>query len=104
MLSDKTLSLVMPLVAYWSYASFFYWLAWCKFPWVERYRIHTPEEQDARNRVSVATVVRTVLFQQALQTGLGWLVVEEQLAAADVSYAWACCQFLFAMYRVFIDL
>ncbi|KAK3172878.1 hypothetical protein OEA41_006203 [Lepraria neglecta] len=45
-----------------------------KYDLWSQYRIHTPEEFKQRNRVSVREVLRSVIFQQAIQTALGlWI-------------------------------
>ncbi|KAL9600223.1 MAG: hypothetical protein Q9179_003289 [Wetmoreana sp. 5 TL-2023] len=50
--------------------SFIFWYI-DRRDWFSQYRIHTPEEFKQRNRVTVGEVLRSVLFQQAIQTALG---------------------------------
>ncbi|KAJ2959060.1 hypothetical protein NQZ79_g5422 [Umbelopsis isabellina] len=76
-MSDSALALVAPLVVYWVYSLFFHFLSKAEIPWVERYRIHDPEDMK-RNKVSVQEVIRGVIFQQVLQTVLGVLVLEDE--------------------------
>ncbi|KAL8725015.1 MAG: hypothetical protein Q9181_006573 [Wetmoreana brouardii] len=68
-ISDFHLSLVLPVAAYW-FMSFVFWYI-DRRDWFSQYRIHTPEEFKQRNRVTVGEVLRSVLFQQAIQTALG---------------------------------
>ncbi|KAL9601433.1 MAG: hypothetical protein Q9219_002499 [cf. Caloplaca sp. 3 TL-2023] len=68
-LSDFHLSLVLPVAAYWLMSLIFWYID--KKDYFSKYRLHTPEEFKQRNRVTVAEVLRSVLFQQAVQTALG---------------------------------
>ncbi|KAI4105683.1 MAG: hypothetical protein L6R37_002582 [Teloschistes peruensis] len=68
-LSDFHLSLVLPVAAYWFMSLLFFFID--KKDYFSQYRLHTPEEFKQRNRVTVAEVLRSVLFQQAIQTALG---------------------------------
>ncbi|KAL8640293.1 MAG: hypothetical protein Q9228_002776 [Teloschistes exilis] len=68
-LSDFHLSLVLPVAAYWFMSLVFFFID--KKDYFSQYRLHTPEEFKQRNRVTVAEVLRSVLFQQAIQTALG---------------------------------
>lgn len=71
-ISDFHLSLVLPVAAYWL-MSLIFWYIDRKDLW-SQYRLHTPEEFKQRNRVSQIEVLRSVIFQQAIQTGLGLLI------------------------------
>ncbi|KAL8719823.1 MAG: hypothetical protein Q9225_003226 [Loekoesia sp. 1 TL-2023] len=68
-LSDFHLSLALPVAAYWFMSLVFWYID--KKNFFAQYRLHTPEEFKQRNRVTVAEVLRSVLFQQAIQTALG---------------------------------
>ncbi|GAA5920670.1 hypothetical protein JCM1841_002886 [Sporobolomyces salmonicolor] len=74
-ISDKYLSVLVPLAAYWAFSLFFHILDKLQLDCLERYRIHEPEEVTSKNRVTVREVVVAVLFQQLLQTAMGvwWL-------------------------------
>jgi len=79
--SDAYLSLAAPVVVYWAYSLLFHVFdTWPEhFPWLDKYRIHDSAEMKTRNLVTKAQVVRAVLLQQAIQTGLGlWWVQEEE--------------------------
>ena len=70
-MSDKHLSLALPIVAYWLYSAFFHFLDMQTWSWLDRYRIHPPEEIAKRNRVSRWAVVRAVIIQQLGQILVG---------------------------------
>lgn len=77
-ISDKNLSLLAPVVVYWVVSLTFHLLDILQLPFFEKYRLHEPEEVTKRNRVSVGKVVRMVILQQAVQTVLGILVLEDE--------------------------
>jgi len=79
-MSDSALALVAPLVVYWVYSLFFHFLSKAEIAWVERYRIHDPEEMQ-RNKVSVTEVIQGVVLQHVLQTILGFLVLDDETAS-----------------------
>ncbi len=71
-LSDFHLSLVLPVLAYWLMSLTFHLIS--TYNLFSKYRLHTPEEFKTRNRVTVGEVLRSIIFQQAIQTALGlWL-------------------------------
>jgi sphinganine C4-monooxygenase len=79
-LSDKYLSIIAPFIVYWVLSFLFQLLDWAELPWIEKYRIHEPDEVKTRNRVTINQVVWMVLFQQTLQTALGlyWLEDDDE--------------------------
>lgn len=74
-ISDKHLSLALPIVAYWLYSGFFHVLDIQTWRWLDKYRIHPPEEITKRNRVTRWNVFRDVLVQQLIQTIVGAIVL-----------------------------
>ncbi|KAF8954827.1 sphingosine hydroxylase, partial [Flammula alnicola] len=78
-MSDQMLTLITPIVAYWLYSFFFHKLDTAGWKWPEKYRIHTSEEEKARNIATPSQVFWGVILQQVLQTclGLWWLSVDE---------------------------
>ncbi|KAG8923677.1 hypothetical protein FRC02_010980 [Tulasnella sp. 418] len=94
-ISDKILSLLTPIVAYWSYSLFFHFLdsystaPWLAFLQVERYRIHESEETKAKNKVTPAEVVRAVIVQHIIQTALGyfWIGEDDEETLRGVNHA-----------------
>lgn len=69
--SDPTLTVIVPLLAYWVVSILFTILDLLALPWIEKYRLHEPAEVSARNRVTPANVIKAVIFQQLIQTALG---------------------------------
>jgi sphinganine C4-monooxygenase len=70
---DKVLTLLLPVAAYWGLSMFFHWLDTNDY--LPQYRLHTPAEVLKRNRVSRWEVIRDVLIQQAVQTGMGIVLI-----------------------------
>ena len=77
-MSDETLAIVAPLVAYWVYSGLFVVLDAMPDAWLARFRIHESAEVTSRNRATKREVFIAVLFQQLVQTVLGWLWIEEE--------------------------
>ena len=71
-ISDFHLSLLLPVAAYWIMSLIFWFID--NKDLFSQYRLHTPEEFKQRNLVSAIEVLRSVLVQQAIQTGLGLLI------------------------------
>ena len=68
-LSDKFLTLLLPVVAYWAFSMLFHLIDTMDlFP---QYRLHTPVEVLKRNRASRWEVIRDVVLQQVIQTIVG---------------------------------
>ncbi|KAH3661187.1 hypothetical protein OGAPHI_006594 [Ogataea philodendri] len=65
-LPDGILAAIAPVVAYWVYSSFYHIID--VYELAEKYRIHPSEEMLTRNTVTVAVVVRDVIFQHIIQT------------------------------------
>lgn len=77
---DKTLTLLVPVAAYWGLSMIFHWID--IYDYFPQYRLHTPAEVAKRNRVSRWEVVRDVLIQQVVQIMIGTLL--GKLDAEDV--------------------
>ncbi|KAJ7294384.1 hypothetical protein O6H91_07G032000 [Diphasiastrum complanatum] len=60
--SDEMMGTFAPLIFYWIYAGIYHLL-----PPLDRYRLHSRKEEELRNLVSLPTVVKGVLLQQAIQ-------------------------------------
>ena len=76
-LSDKYVSLLLPIFCYWGFSMVYHLLDTWQHPFFEKYRIHEPEEVTKRNRVSKAQVVKMVFIQQLLQTAIGLVLLED---------------------------
>lgn len=68
-ISDEMLALILPIIGYWSYASFFHIID--VYELAEKYRIHPSQEEESRNKVSLPEVVKGVIIQHIIQTILG---------------------------------
>lgn len=60
--SDELLGTVAPIVVYWLYSGIYVALSS-----LESYRLHSKAEEEEKNLVSKATVVKGVLLQQLVQ-------------------------------------
>ncbi|KAB8437399.1 hypothetical protein FH972_025077 [Carpinus fangiana] len=68
-LPDKYLTVILPILAYWSLSMVFHVIdVYDLFP---QYRLHTPAEVLKRNHVTRWEVVRDVVIQQVIQTIVG---------------------------------
>ena len=77
-ISDKHLSLALPIIAYWLYSAIFHFLDLQTWSFLAKYRIHTAEEVLKRNRVTRLQVVRDVLIQQLGQIIVGAIVLRTE--------------------------
>ncbi|EEB86937.1 hypothetical protein MPER_15935, partial [Moniliophthora perniciosa FA553] len=75
---DSTLTIASPVVAYWTLSLFYHFLDTRTWKWLDKYRIHESEEVTRKNRVTRWEVVKAVVFQQVLQTLLGWFWIDER--------------------------
>lgn len=71
-LPDGVLALIAPIAAYWLYASFFHIID--VYELAEKYRIHPSEEEQSRNKASLAEVIQDVVLQHIIQTVVGYAV------------------------------
>jgi len=87
-ISDKDLSLLAPIAVYWVASAVFEALDAAQLPFLEKYRIHEPEEVKRKNRVTKRTVFIAVIVQQVLQTLLGmyWLDAEDEGPASGKAH------------------
>ncbi|KDQ61648.1 hypothetical protein JAAARDRAFT_54994 [Jaapia argillacea MUCL 33604] len=87
--SDHTLALAAPVLAYWLLSAIFHLLDTSEWKWLDAYRIHESSEVKARNLASRSQVVKAVLFQQVIQTLLGyyWIAGKESVAGMDHAVA-----------------
>jgi len=98
-ISDKHLSLALPIIAYWLYSALFHFLDSQTWPFLDAYRIHPSEEVTRRNRVSRLQVVRAVLIQQLGQVLVGLVALHTEadegipdhaLALRQLREKWGC--------------
>jgi len=77
--SDYTLSLIVPIAVHWFTAGIYEIIQY--FELLQKYRIHTSEEERARNRPSRLECLRGVILVQILQTLFG--IVLGQFSGAE---------------------
>lgn len=80
-IDDKSLSLIAPLLSYWTLSLFFHVLDLDIFQWPAKYRIHESQEVKARNLASRKDVVLAVVLQQVVQTVMGVIWLENDSAS-----------------------
>ncbi|GAA5968102.1 hypothetical protein JCM11641_003731 [Rhodosporidiobolus odoratus] len=76
-ISDKSLSILAPVVAYWAFSLFFTILDNFNWELLERYRIHEPEEVKSKNKVTVREVLVAVVVQHVIQTAAGYVFMPD---------------------------
>jgi sphinganine C4-monooxygenase len=69
--SDELMAIWVPIVVYWVQCSFFEVLMRLEIPFLEQYRIHTPDDRNKRNKVSFGKVLLMVALQHVVQIVLG---------------------------------
>lgn len=70
-ISDEYLALVMPVLVYWTMGLMFQYFN--DHNMFMKYRLHTPEELEKRNKCTMFQVVRSVIMQHAIQSVAGVL-------------------------------
>jgi hypothetical protein len=68
-ISDDVMGTIAPLVVYWLYAGLYHML-----PPLDRFRLHSVQEEEQRNLVTLPQVVKGVLLQQAVQAVVAFLL------------------------------
>lgn len=68
---DGILALILPIVAYWVYSSFFHIID--VYQLAEKYRIHPSPEELAKNKASISDVIKDVVLQHFIQTIAGYV-------------------------------
>ncbi|KAL0096167.1 fatty acid hydroxylase superfamily-domain-containing protein [Phycomyces blakesleeanus] len=65
--SEEMQAIWVPIAIYWVYSSIFELIMRAEIPFFEKYRIHTPEERNKRNKVSFKKVLLMVALQHIIQ-------------------------------------
>ncbi|KAF7858620.1 hypothetical protein EAF04_009220 [Stromatinia cepivora] len=81
-ISDFHLSLLLPVLAYWSLS--FFWAIISYYDLFSTYRIHTPAEIQTRNRATAREVLRCIICQQIIQTAWGLFLGHVVLGTHDM--------------------
>ncbi|UZJ56697.1 hypothetical protein CBS101457_006017 [Exobasidium rhododendri] len=83
--SDKYLSLLLPIAIYWAASLWYLFLDTSRFAFFEKFRLHEPQEVQKRNRVGAKKVILMVFVQQIFQTMVGLLVLEgEEVSRLEI--------------------
>ncbi|XP_072997953.1 sphinganine C4-monooxygenase 1-like [Typha latifolia] len=97
--SDELLGTIVPIAVYWLYSGLY-----CLLQGLDRFRMHSRKEEDAKNAISKATVVKGVLLQQSVQAAVSILLftvagenTAVSLPESQGSLFLYAKQFLFAM-------
>lgn len=96
---DGLLSLLLPIVAYWTYSMIFHLID--VYELAEKYRIHPSEEEQARNKASLSEVVKDVLFQHFVQTCVGLVVIHfdpPQTTGHEIDVMWRLRKYHLPLY------
>lgn len=86
-ISDKYLSLALPIIIYWVASLFYHALDTLQLPFTEKYRLHESEEVTKRNRVGVTRVIVMVVVQQIIQTVFGVLLLDDDSVGLEQTFA-----------------
>ncbi|XP_072978658.1 sphinganine C4-monooxygenase 2-like [Typha angustifolia] len=98
-ISDEMLGTFVPVLVYWLYSGIYVLLGS-----LEKYRLHSRKEEEAKNLVSKGTVVKGVLIQQAFQIVVAIILFkvvskdEEINRASQPSLLLLVIQFVLAMF------
>lgn len=76
-ISDTTVALAAPVLAYWVSSLFFHTLDVSGWKWLDKYRLHDSAEVKSKNLATRSQVIWAVILQQVIQTGLGAVWVTE---------------------------
>ncbi|KAG4029401.1 hypothetical protein MFRU_016g01540 [Monilinia fructicola] len=81
-ISDFHLSLLLPILAYWSLC--FVWTLISYYDLFPTYRIHTPTELQTRNRATIREVLRSIILQQIMGVAWGLFIGHMVLGTQDM--------------------
>lgn len=85
-ISDKYLSIAVPVVVYWLLSLLFLALDIAQIPYFEKRRIHESPEVISRNKATIGEVVKAVVVQHTIQTlmGIAWFEDTETILKREV--------------------
>lgn len=86
-LPDHLLTLAVPVIAYWSLSLVFHVFDLSGWKWLDKYKLHESEELRKRNLVQRSEVVFAVIFQQIIQTLMGFLWLQEEVDTTNAARA-----------------
>lgn len=85
-ISDKYLSVAVPVLVYWLLSLLFLALDNAQIPYFEARRIHESPEVAKRNKATIGEVVKAVVVQHTIQTimGIAWFEDDETIYRREV--------------------
>jgi hypothetical protein len=78
-MSNGILAILSPVFSYWTLSAFYTVLDNLDWECVARHRFHEPAQATKKNLVSKWDVLRLIIFQQAMQSIIGYFLVEEDV-------------------------
>jgi hypothetical protein len=86
MSDDVVLGIVLPMVVYWLYAGMYHMMMMMMPPALEPFRLHSVQEEEQRNLVTLPQVVKGVLLQQAIQALVALLLFVGSSSSLDFHF------------------
>lgn len=85
-ISDKYLSIAVPVIVYWLLSLIFLAIDNAQIPYFEARRIHESPEVLKRNKATIGQVVRAVVVQHTIQTlmGMAWFEDDQTILKREV--------------------
>ena len=96
-ISDEILGTFVPIVVYWLFSGLY-----MLFGTQEKYRLHTKQDEDEKNLVSKANVIKGVLLQQAVQASVAMILFTVRLFISVCAY-YACFEIRFRISKKQMD-
>jgi sphinganine C4-monooxygenase len=87
MSDDVVLGIVLPLVVYWLYAGMYHMMMMMMPPALEPFRLHSVQEEEQRNLVTLPQVVKGVLLQQSIQALVALLLFVGSSSSLDCHFS-----------------
>jgi sphinganine C4-monooxygenase len=81
--SDELMAIWVPIAVYWIQCSIFEILMRLEIPFFEKYRIHSPQDRNKRNKVGFGKVLLMVALQHVVQIVLGIALMKSLDPDAD---------------------
>jgi len=105
MSDDVVLGIVLPLVVYWLYAGMYHMMMMMMPPALEPFRLHSVQEEEQRNLVSLPQVVKGVLLQQAIQALIALLLFVGSSSSLDFHFPFLLpfSRFLVCLFFLFLS-
>lgn len=106
MSDDVVLGIVLPMVVYWLYAGMYHMMMMMMMPpALEPFRLHSVQEEEQRNLVTLPQVVKGVLLQQAIQALVALLLFVGSSSSLDFHFPFLLLfsRFLVCLFLLFFS-